>query len=321
MLDNYERMFGEKPRLNVYSPLEKGDHPETDDSKILDERGTQQYQSIIGSLQWSISLGRLDICTAVMTLSGFRSLPRRGHLDRAKRVCCYLAQMKQSIIRFRMEEPDYSDLPTQDYDWERSVYGNVTEDIPSDAPEPLGKFVTLTHYVDANLYHCMLTDRSVTGVVHLLNQCPIDWFSKKQATVERRDCYIRFRVCRSSHLHRTDHGSSLHPQIPGCAHTRQEYYVWQQQISCQQFHQDSRQASQTPHGAFIPPCPRSRCCQNCWFLPHRRKEKPGRCTQQTLGIRLSMALLATSPLLERRYRKHWNSYCTRSLNNMGSNRS
>jgi hypothetical protein len=30
----------------------------------------------------------------------------------------------------------------------------------------------------------MLTGRSVTGVLHLLNQCPIDWFSKKQATVE-----------------------------------------------------------------------------------------------------------------------------------------
>jgi hypothetical protein len=43
MLDNYERMFGEKPRLNVYYPLKKGDHPEIDDSKILDETGTQQY--------------------------------------------------------------------------------------------------------------------------------------------------------------------------------------------------------------------------------------------------------------------------------------
>jgi hypothetical protein len=93
MLGNYKRMFGEKPWLSVYSPLEKGDHPETDDSELLDENGTQQYQSLIGSLQWSISLGRLDICTAVMTLSSFRSVPRRGHLDRAKRICCYLARM------------------------------------------------------------------------------------------------------------------------------------------------------------------------------------------------------------------------------------
>jgi hypothetical protein len=75
ILGNYKRMFGEKPRLNVYFPLEKGDHPETDDSELLDENGTQQYQSLIGSLQWSTSLGRLDICTAVMKLSSFRSVP------------------------------------------------------------------------------------------------------------------------------------------------------------------------------------------------------------------------------------------------------
>jgi hypothetical protein len=29
---------------------------------------------------------------------------------------------------------------------------------------PLGKQVILTHYVDANLYHNILTGRSVTGV-------------------------------------------------------------------------------------------------------------------------------------------------------------
>jgi hypothetical protein len=44
--------------------------------------------------------------------------------------------------------------------------------------------VVLTHYVDANLYHNVLTGRSVTGVLHLINGTPIDWYSKKQATVE-----------------------------------------------------------------------------------------------------------------------------------------
>jgi hypothetical protein len=44
--------------------------------------------------------------------------------------------------------------------------------------------VILTHYVDANLYHNVLTGRSVTGVLHFLNGTLIDWYSKKQATVE-----------------------------------------------------------------------------------------------------------------------------------------
>jgi hypothetical protein len=39
-------------------------------------------------------------------------------------------------------------------------------------------------YVDANLYHDMLTGKAVTGILHFLNQTPFDWFTKKQATVE-----------------------------------------------------------------------------------------------------------------------------------------
>ena len=110
MLLNYERMFGEKPRTNISSPLEKSDHPETDMRELLDAQGAQNYQSVVGSLQWAILLGWLDIATAVTTLSSFRSAPRRGHLDRAKRVCCYLAKMKHAAIRFRFGKPDYSDL-------------------------------------------------------------------------------------------------------------------------------------------------------------------------------------------------------------------
>jgi hypothetical protein len=51
-------------------------------------------------------------------------------------------------------------------------------------PTPLGKYVTLSHFVDANLMHDLITGRSMTGILHLLNKTPIDWFSKKQATVE-----------------------------------------------------------------------------------------------------------------------------------------
>ena len=42
----------------------------------------------------------------------------------------------------------------------------------------------LTHYVDANLFHDMISGCSVTGILHLINKMPIDWFSKKQATVK-----------------------------------------------------------------------------------------------------------------------------------------
>ena len=183
LVQSYEMMFGEKPGTNVYSPLEHGDHPELDTSELLDQTGIQQYQSLIGSLQWAISLGRLDIATAVMSMSSFRAAPRRGHLLRLRRICGYLTKMKHAAIRFRTHQPDYSDLPSKQYEW-TSTYGDIEELLPHDAPVPLGKPVTLTHYVDANLFHDALTGRSVTGILHFINGTPIDWYSKKQATVE-----------------------------------------------------------------------------------------------------------------------------------------
>ena len=71
LVASYEKMFGEKPSAKMYSPLERGDHPELDDSELLDANGIQQYQSLIGSMQWAISLGRFDIATAVMSMSSF----------------------------------------------------------------------------------------------------------------------------------------------------------------------------------------------------------------------------------------------------------
>ena len=183
LIKNYERTFGEKPRMTVHSPLEKGDHPELDDSEFLDMEGILQYQSLIGSLQWAISLGRFDIATSVMTMSGFRAAPRHGHLERIKRICGYLARMKHGTIKFCIHEPDYSDIPLNGYDWSY-VYADAQEPAPDNAPVPLGKRVTTTHYVDANLFHDALTGCSVTGICHMINATPVEWYSKKQATVE-----------------------------------------------------------------------------------------------------------------------------------------
>jgi hypothetical protein len=80
--------------------------------------------------------------------------------------------------------PDLGNLPDQDFDWFYTVYGNVHELIPADAPEPLSNCVTILTYTDANLYHDILTGRSATGILHLCNQTLIDWYSKRQATVE-----------------------------------------------------------------------------------------------------------------------------------------
>jgi hypothetical protein len=132
-----------------------------------------------------------------MTLSSFRAAPRIGHLERAKRVIGYLSKMRHAAIRVRTQEPDFSSYEVPKYDWMSTVYGDVQEDIPQDDPIPKGQYVTTSHYVDANLMHDMLSGKSVTGILHFLNQTPIDWFSKKQATVETATYGSEFVAARS----------------------------------------------------------------------------------------------------------------------------
>jgi hypothetical protein len=64
------------------------------------------------------------------------------------------------------------------------VYGNPVEEIPPNMLVPKGKPVRTTTFFDANLMHDMTTGRSATGILHFLNQTPIEWFSKRQKQVE-----------------------------------------------------------------------------------------------------------------------------------------
>jgi hypothetical protein len=69
-----------KPNTSVTSLLEKGDHPELDTSEQCINDQIAQYQSMIGALQWIVTIGSFDIHTAIMTMSGFHMAPRVGHL-------------------------------------------------------------------------------------------------------------------------------------------------------------------------------------------------------------------------------------------------
>jgi hypothetical protein len=75
MLTKYNKSFGSS------SPMEDGDHPELDLSPELDQDGIRLYQSLIGALQWAVTLGRIDILVGVTKMSSFRVAPRQGHLE------------------------------------------------------------------------------------------------------------------------------------------------------------------------------------------------------------------------------------------------
>ena len=183
-IDKLAWLFSEDPPKGYKTPLDKNDLSELDTSEILEGDMAAKYLTMVGQHQWLVTLGRFDIHAQVATMSRFRAAPRQGHMDRLKRIYSYAIRTKDYAIRFRTKQPDYSFLPDQDFDWIYSVYGDVHEILPDDMPEPLGEAVTTTTTMDANLNHCLATGKSLTGCLHFVNKTPVDWYSKKQATVE-----------------------------------------------------------------------------------------------------------------------------------------
>ena len=116
-------------------------------------------------------------------MSRFRFAPKMGHIERMKSIYGYLSRTKHYALRFRTDEPNYLHLPALEYKWTR-IYGNVLEEIPMDAPEPLGKSVTTSTFLEPCLLHDLITGTSITAVLQSFDLTPGNWYSKRQATVE-----------------------------------------------------------------------------------------------------------------------------------------
>jgi hypothetical protein len=261
MIDTYVQLYGEKPR-KASSPLEQNDHPEMDDSPFLGQDEMQQFQSLIGAMQWAVLIGRLDVVTAVMSLSSFRAMPRRGHLERAKQIYGYLRKMKEARIRVLTNEPDYSDYQDPECDWSSSVYGNVKEIIPTDIPEPKGKYVTLSHYFDANLYHDMFTGRSVTAIRPPLSQSNPDRLVLKE-TSYGGDCYFWLRIHHCEDYYRSDRRPPNDPSLSRHSYSRKELRLRRQQDRYQCLVNPTCQTTQETQCSIIPSCTRGSRIQVC----------------------------------------------------------
>ena len=53
-----------------------------------------KYLTMVGQLQWLVTLGRFEIHAQVATMSRFRAAPRQGHMDRLNRIYSYAIRTK-----------------------------------------------------------------------------------------------------------------------------------------------------------------------------------------------------------------------------------
>jgi hypothetical protein len=179
-----ERMHNESLREEK-TPVATGDHPEEDESTLLDNKLHRQYQSLIGMAQWLVTLGRIDICYAVSSLSRFCAAPREGHYKRLLRLWGYLKKYPDKAVAIDARDPLFD--PKEPVEFEPDFgdqYGYASEDMDPMFPEPIYDELTVSIFFDSDHAHDKKTGRSISGIIVLVGRTPIIWKSKRQGAIQ-----------------------------------------------------------------------------------------------------------------------------------------
>ena len=165
--------------------------PELDATEFCEPSLIGFYQNLMGILRWACEIGRLDVLLESSLLSQYMVAPREGHLAQALNIFAYLKAHDRSWMVFDPNKFDieWSPMGNEVPPRERAevmsrIYPDAKDVNPPGMPEPLGVSIQLTMFVDADHAGNQVTRRSHTGILIFGNMAPIQWYSKRQNTVE-----------------------------------------------------------------------------------------------------------------------------------------
>ena len=176
------------------SPFSSSEYrPELESSQYCSDKHTTIYQNLMGMLRWMCELGRIDILHEASLLSQYMSSPRQGHLQQAFNVFYYLNHnLAKGWLIFDPLDYDINWVPIRNDELHpqkraeamKELYPDAEDLPPPKMPLPRGKPVNINVFVDSDHAGNTVTRRSHTGIMIFINMAPIQWYSKKQNTVE-----------------------------------------------------------------------------------------------------------------------------------------
>jgi hypothetical protein len=110
--------------------------------------------------------------------------PREGHFKAVKRILSYPKTFPKGRDIIDSSYPDHSVYTFKDHSNWMEFYQNVGEEIPKDLSPEKGPGVRTTVYVYVDCTHDLVTRRSITGILVMLNNTPIRLISKRQKIVD-----------------------------------------------------------------------------------------------------------------------------------------
>ena len=171
------------------TPMTDGDHPEENVLELLDDKGHQRYQMLIGMLNWIVYIGRMDVAyAATSSLSRFTACPCKGHMDCVLQVFGYLEKYKNRHVVVDSRDPIVvggKDALALDFvEMFKNNYPDATEEVDSKVPAPMIDKLEITAFVDSDHAHDKKTQtRSITGLLILVGRTPVYFMSKRQGTI------------------------------------------------------------------------------------------------------------------------------------------
>jgi hypothetical protein len=106
------------------------------------------------------------------------------HLKAVRRILAYLKTFPKGRLIIDTSYPNHSEYPVDNHPNWKDFYPDAEEDLPKGLPISKGLKVQMTVYVDADHAHDLVTRRSITGILVILNSTPIRWISNHQKTLE-----------------------------------------------------------------------------------------------------------------------------------------
>ena len=145
----------------AHQPMHMEYCPELDITSYLDDEEANFFMRQISILRWMVKLGRLDIYKQVALLSSYLVQPIQGHLEAIYYIFGYLKAHDRSTMVVESKYINWRDEDFPEYDW-MDFYGDITEDLPPNAPKPRGMPVQ----INALLMQVRLKTKS--PIIHIL---------------------------------------------------------------------------------------------------------------------------------------------------------
>ena len=140
-----------------------------------------------------IEIGKRDINTKLSLLSSNSAIPRQGHFEAALHIMGYLKLRHNSKLMFDPSCLDIDHTIFWECNW-TDFYEGTVEAIPPNAPPTREKQVDIHMLIDSNHAGNKWTRRYRTMFMIYMNMSFINWYSKKQSTIETSVLGMEFVV-------------------------------------------------------------------------------------------------------------------------------